>query len=213
MFDKNISLPCNHFVNCIVKTLNLFKNKALHINDIVQGCQQQDPKCQKLLYQKFAGKMLGICVRYCQNVELAKDAMQEGFVKVFKHIDSFNGKSKVDTWMTRIMINTTLNHIKKHNRYDFIDDNEKTAQMMNNQHDVAPDSITALSHAELIDMLHELPTGYRVVFNLYAIEGYNHREIGEQLGISEGTSKSQLNRARKQLQQLVIKRMEYRRSV
>lgn len=193
--------------------MNLLINKGLHIDDVVKGCREQNPLSQKQLYQQFAGKMMGICVRYCQNVELAKDAMQEGFVKVFKHIDSFNGKSKVDTWMTRIMINTTLNQIKKHKRYDLIEDNESTSDFINNQHDVSPDSITALSHAELLDMLHELPDGYRIVFNLYAVEGYNHREIGEQLGISEGTSKSQLNRARKQLQKLVTERMEYRKSV
>jgi RNA polymerase sigma-70 factor (ECF subfamily) len=111
------------------------------------------------------------------------------------------------------MINTTLNHIKKHKRYDLIEDNESTSHFIQNQQDLSPDSITALSHAELLDMLHELPDGYRVVFNLYAIEGYNHREIGEQLGISEGTSKSQLNRARKQLQKLVLSRTDYRRSV
>lgn len=146
-------------------------------------------------------------------MELAKDAMQEGFVKIFKNIGSFKAESKVDTWMTRIMINTTLNHIKKHKRYEFLEDNESASKMVNNKYDVSADSISALSHAELLSLLHELPDGYRMVFNLYAIEGYTHREIGEQLGISEGTSKSQLNRARKQLQTWVINRMGYQHSV
>ena len=188
-------------------------NQSIDIEKIIKGCQNGDAKYQKVLYQKFAGKMLGICVRYCKDLELAKDSMQEAFVKVFNHIGNFNGESKVDTWMTRIMINTSLNHIKKSKKYELIEAHEGASYYMNNQFDASPDSVSNLSHAELLEVLNELPNGYRLVFNLYAIEGYNHREIGEKIGISTGTSKSQLNRARKQLQILVKEKLGYRQSV
>jgi RNA polymerase sigma-70 factor (ECF subfamily) len=187
--------------------------QQLNIEKVVKGCQNGKAKYQKALYNHFASKMMGICVRYCRDIDLAKDAMQEGFVKVFKHIDGFKAESKIDTWMTRIMINTTLNHLKKNKRYEYIDDNAGMEHAVNNRHDVSADAVSAINHAELIAMLQELPDGYRMVFNLYAVEGYTHREIAEQLNISEGTSKSQLNRARKQLQSLVVSRMGYRNSV
>ena len=195
------------------KHRNLFLKQQINIDKIVDGCQKGEAKYQKMLYKQFAGKMMGICVRYCKNQELAKDAMQEGFVKVFKHVANFKNESKIDTWMTRIMINTTLNHIKKHKRYEFFEDNESVNNQLNNSFDVSENALSALSHAELLDMLHELPQGYRVVFNLYAIEGYTHKEIAEELGIAEGTSKSQLNRARKMLQEMVETRMGYKRIV
>ncbi len=189
------------------------QNSNTHIDEIVQGCKENQAKWQRMLYNLFAQKMMGICMRYCKNEELAKDAMQEGFVKVFNHIQNFKEESKVETWMTRIMINTTLNHLRRDKKYLFIEDNENVSNYVDSQFDVSADSIQKLSHAELINMLQEIPEGYRIVFNMYAIEGYTHKEIGETLGINEGTSKSQLNRARKHLQELVGRKMGIYNSV
>ena len=187
--------------------MKLLLKKTVNIDNIVQGCQANQPKYQRMLYEQFAGKLMGICVRYCRNEELAKDALQESFVKIFNKIDSFKNESKIETWMTRIAINTTLNHLRQGKRYQFIDDNEHVAYKIENQHDVSADSLEKLSHAELINILQELPDGYRIVFNMYAVEGYTHKEIADALGINEGTSKSQLNRARKHLQTLVQDKM------
>jgi len=189
------------------KGVQLLLKKTVNIDDIVQGCQANQPKYQRILYEQFAGKLMGICVRYCRNEELAKDALQETFVKIFNNISSFKSESKIETWMTRIAINTTLNHLRQGKRYQFIDDNEQVAHSIENQYAIGSDSIEKLSHDELINILQELPDGYRVVFNMYAVEGYTHKEIADELGINEGTSKSQLNRARKHLQNLVQEKM------
>jgi len=187
--------------------VKLLLKKTLNIDTIVQGCQANQPKYQRMLYEQFAGKLMGICIRYCRNEELAKDALQESFVKIFTKIDGFKNESNIATWMTRIAINTTLNHLRQGKRYQFIDDNENLAHTIENLHDVDTDSLEKLSQGELIKMLQELPDGYRIVFNMFAVEGYTHKEIADTLGINEGTSKSQLNRARKHLQQLVQEKM------
>ncbi len=187
--------------------MKLLLKKTLNIDTIVQGCQANQPKYQRMLYEQFAGKLMGICIRYCRNEELAKDALQESFVKIFTKIDGFKNESNIATWMTRIAINTTLNHLRQGKRYQFIDDNENLAHTIENLHDVDTDSLEKLSQGELIKMLQELPDGYRIVFNMFAVEGYTHKEIADTLGINEGTSKSQLNRARKHLQQLVQEKM------
>jgi len=187
--------------------VKLLLKKTLNIDTIVQGCQANQPKYQRMLYEQFAGKLMGICIRYCRNEELAKDALQESFVKIFTKIDGFKNESNIATWMTRIAINTTLNHLRQGKRYQFIDDNENLAHTIETLHDVDTDSLEKLSQGELIKMLQELPDGYRIVFNMFAVEGYTHKEIADTLGINEGTSKSQLNRARKHLQQLVQEKM------
>lgn len=144
-------------------------------------------------------------MRYCKNIDDAKDAMQEGFVKVFTTFSRFQGNSSISTWMTRIMINTAIDHFRKSNKYTIFErlDNIESDDDNNFGEETLDDDGISLSQGQLLELIQRLPPGYQLVFNLYAIEGYSHKEIAGQLGISEGTSKSQLARARKQLQQWV----------
>jgi len=145
-------------------------------------------------------------MRYCKNIDDAKDAMQEGFVKVFTTFNRFQGNSSISTWMTRIMINTAIDHFRKSSKYTIFErlDNIESDEENSFGEDGVEDDGISLSQGQLLELIQRLPPGYQMIFNLYAIEGYSHKEIAEQLGISEGTSKSQLARARKQLQQWVI---------
>lgn len=178
-----------------------------YIEEVIAGCVAKDARCQKLLFEKFASRMLGICLRYCKNYDAAKDAMQIGFINIFEKIGSFKGDSKFETWMTRIMINNALNELRRNNKYGLIEDIAGMSETLEGTEDVDANAVSRMSYDELIEILQTIPDGYRVVFNMYAIEGYSHKEIAETLGINEGTSKSQLNRARKYLQELVQKRL------
>lgn len=162
---------------------------------LVEGCAKGRPQYQEALYNKYYRKMFGVCLRYTSNRETAEDVLQDGFIKVLKKIGSFSGKGSLEGWIRRIMVNTALEHHRKQsNMYPVVD--------LDFAHDAdaGHDVVSEMSRDEILKLIQELPSGYRTIFNLYAIEGYNHREISAQLGISEGTSKSQLARARKTLQ-------------
>lgn len=183
------------------KTHNLDNEKEL-----IDACINRDPKAQRYLFEKYGSRMLGICSRYCRNLEDARDAMQEGFVKVFGILDKFNGQSKLETWMTRVMINTAIDHFKRESKFVLYEDAEKVVQD-EGEHDVLfIDEQKEISEEQILQVLQELPDGYRIVFNMYAIEGLSHRDIAHSLGISEGTSKSQLARARQHLRDLLIQK-------
>jgi RNA polymerase sigma factor (sigma-70 family) len=151
-------------------------------DQLIQGCLQQHRASQKQLYSEFAEQMLGVCYRYTKSLADAEDVMQEGFVKVFKNLQQYKG----------IMVNTALNYLKRNSKYqgDLSFDNVT-------MHPVADDDPQMLLDTrELVNLLRQLPAGYQLIFNLYAVEGYTHVEIGKQLGISETTSRSQYSRAR-----------------
>lgn len=160
-----------------------------------------DTLAQNELYRKFSGKMMGVCMRYAKNREDAADILQDAFVKVFLNLKSFKGEGSFEGWIKRIMINTALKHYRKNLR--FRDESDIEAA-----YDISFDNqiISKISAAELISYVQLLPDGYRTIFNLYAIEGYQHNEISDMLGISEGTSKSQLSRARNFLIGVIKKR-------
>ena len=147
--------------------------------------------------------MLGVCLRYCNSVDDAKDIMQEGFVKVFTTLHKFKGNSSVTTWITRIMMNTAIDSFRKSKKLQFTESFDKYSNEVTDFEDELEVVNEPLSVDELMALVQKLPNGYRVVFNMYAIDDMSHREIATHLGISEGTSKSQLARARKQLQQWV----------
>lgn len=168
--------------------------------ELIAGCRQEDAQCQRFVYEQFSPKMFVLCQRYVKNREDAKDVLHEGFIKVFTKIKNFRGDSKLETWITRIMINTALNAIKKELKTD-LKNLEEIAEIPS-QTDaelIEKDQLAALKLKNTIAMIQELPIGYRTILNLYAIENYSHQEIAEKLNISIGTSKSQLNRARKAL--------------
>ncbi len=156
------------------------------------------------LYRKHSSYLYAVCLRYAKNKEDAEDVLQEGFLKIYHSLDHFKGNSNIKTWMQSIMINTAINHYRKKKRIDFntinIDDVEIFKQDNN-------DAINKLSTDELLQVINKLPDGYRLIFNLYSIEGYKHKEIAELLNIHEGTSKSQLAKARITIQKLIDKEL------
>jgi RNA polymerase sigma factor (sigma-70 family) len=159
--------------------------------DLIEGCIKEIRAAQKALYERYCRKMMVICQRYSKSVHEAEDILQEGFIKIFANIKSFRGDARLDTWMTRIMINTALNAQRQKLYLLPMVDVEAI--------DIKEDDQVSLSEFhlnELIAIVQSLPDGCRMVFNLFAIEGYSHKEIGDMLAISEGTSKSQYNRAK-----------------
>ncbi|MFT5511670.1 MAG: RNA polymerase sigma factor (sigma-70 family) [Bacteroidia bacterium] len=173
--------------------------------DIISACIDNDSRAQKILFENYAPKMLGVCARYCSNMEDAKDALHEGFIKVFQRIEKFKGSSTLETWMTRLMINTAIDNFKKSTKYMHFEDAEKVHEYSNDDTsyilNLEDDQEVRMS--DLRKVIAQLPDGYKMVFNLYAVEGYSHNQIAEELNISTGTSKSQLARARTLLKKLV----------
>lgn len=174
----------------------------LREEEIIKGCIKGDRSQQRALYEAYCQKMMAIAKRYTKTTEEAEDVLQEAFVKVFASIGSFRNDSKLNTWITRIVINTALNAQRSKLYLLPMVDIENT-----NLHENESVSLAGFELAELISMIQSLPDGCRMVFNLFAIEGYSHKEIGEMLGVNEGTSKSQYNRA-KELLRLKLKNHE-----
>jgi len=159
--------------------------------ELIEGCGKQDRAVQKALYERYCRKMTVVCQRYAKSSQEAEDILQEGFIKVFAGIKSFRGDARLDTWMTRIMINTALNHQRQ--KLYLLPMVDVTEIVLPENEEI---SLSSFHLSELIKIIQSLPDGCRIVFNMFAIEGYGHKEIGEMLGISEGTSKSQFNRAK-----------------
>lgn len=163
--------------------------------DLIEGCKDNDRNSQESLYKLFADKMLGVCLRYAKNKHEAEDFLQEGFIKVFHHIHQFKMNGSLEGWVRKIMVNTALEANRKRGLlYTYVEEEQKHQEVdthsINNKYDTE----------YLLEIIKELPSGYKVIFNLYAIEGYAHKEIANMLNISEGTSKSQLSRARQLIQ-------------
>ncbi len=159
---------------------------------LIKGCLDNNAVSQKQLYDLFDGKMLAVCYRYTKNMDDAKDVLQDGFIKVFKNLHQYKSDGELGAWIRRIMVNTAINYIKRKPAYQqdlcFAD------SAMHVVSDETPE--IKINTKDLISLIRQLPTGYQLIFNLYAIEGYSHFEIGSMLGINEGTSRSQYARAR-----------------
>ncbi len=164
--------------------------------EIIEGCIKQKRKAQKMLYKKHYRRMLGICLRYCSDTAEAEDVMLTGFMNIFTKIKSFKSKESFEGWMKRIMVNTAIDNFRKNRKhqhcFDLADFEDKLIL-----EDRFPEHISA---EEIMLMIQKLPSGYKVVFNLFAIEGYEHKEIAEMLMVSVNTSKTQLFKDRKLLQ-------------
>lgn len=158
--------------------------------------QQNDRKAQKLLYDRLSPKMFGVCRRYIKNEQDAEDVMINGFFKVFTKINQFGGSGNFEGWIRRIMVNECLMFLRKYNMNLSVELNEEMASS-------GIEADNSIREEDIMKLLDLLPIGYRTVFNLYAIEGFSHKEIAEKLEISVNTSKSQLIKARKRLQQLL----------
>lgn len=178
----------------------------MKLEKLIQGCKKKDKKAQEQLYHLFSGKFFTLCLKYSSNYDQAKDNLQEGFLKIFNNISQFKGKGNFEGWMTRIIINTTLKEYQ--NKTIFLTINEE--QLEEPEIEIEEG---VLSIDFLLKIIQELPERYRLVFNLFSMDGFSHQEISELLGISLGTSKSNLARARQKLKEKIeceiqIKSME-----
>lgn len=169
---------------------------------ILQGCLKNNPAAQKSLYYKYSAKMLAVCYRYAHNREDAEDMLQEGFIKVFSQIHTFKNQGAFEGWIRRIMIHTCINILKKNKKF-----NESVDIIHASTIKVREDTIPSILQAkQVVECIRLLPIGYRTVLNLYAIEGFSHKEIGEMLEIEESTSRSQYTRAKAMLEDILIKK-------
>jgi RNA polymerase sigma-70 factor (ECF subfamily) len=167
---------------------------------VIEGCINGDRLAQEALYNRFAGKMMAVSKRYLKDLETAEDAFQEAFVKVYNNLKNFTFQSSLETWMTRIFINESINKLRSLKRLALqVNIDDQTKQFAENSYDDAPEKFDA----ELVMMLLEkLPENYKIVLMMYAIDGYSHKEIAEKLNMPESTSRSSLTRARSLLSQL-----------
>jgi RNA polymerase sigma factor (sigma-70 family) len=180
--------------------MNGTDNQNIPETDLIAGCIQGDRRMQELLYRKFSPKMFSVCLRYTSHEEEAQDILQEGFIKVFKNLHRYRHEGSFEGWVRRIFVNTAIEHYRRaQTLYPITDWQEQNLEHKDWS------AFDKLSMKDLMKMLNELAPGYRTVFNLYVIEGYSHKEIAEMMGISEGTSKSQLARAKGLLQEKVRK--------
>ncbi len=159
---------------------------------LVKECLKGNTKAQRLLFDKFSQKMFGVCLRYFKNVEEAEDVLQEGFVKVFSKLKDFSNEGSLEGWIRRIMMNTALDTIRKNTKFS----NDVSIDLIDYQIGQNDFIFENMNAEDLLKLISTLPDGYRVVFNMFAIEGYSHSEISTTLGISESTSKSQYLRAK-----------------
>ncbi len=174
--------------------------KSSNLEEIVKGCKKHSSSAQRELFNRYSPRMLALCRRYVSSIGDAEDIMINGFMKIFEKIDQFKGAGSFEGWMTRVMVNESLTHIRKNKNMSVEVSIEKA--------DMEPDYSMAHEHMDadqLLRLIDELPVGYRMVFNLYVMEGYSHKEISRMLGISEGASKSQLSRAKAFLRNSIVK--------
>ena len=166
---------------------------------LIEGCLNGNRKDQEKLYCLYSGKMMGLCMRYVGDRETARDLLQDGFIKVFTSLDKFSGTGAFDAWIRMIFVNVALEHIRKKDLlYDAVDLDDMNAITEDNS------TISTLSVIMIMELVQKLPEGFRTIFNLYAIEGYSHKEIGDMLNISESTSRSQYARAKQWLRKRMV---------
>lgn len=169
---------------------------------ILSGCLQNDPAAQRELYTKYSPKMLSVCYRFAHNREDAEDMLQDGFIKVFSQIHTFQNKGAFEGWIRRIIVHTCINHLKKNKKF-----NESVDIIHATGVQIREDSVPSIVQAkQVVECIRLLPLGYRTVLNLYAIEGYSHKEISEMLDVEESTSRSQYTRAKQMLEDILIKK-------
>ena len=170
--------------------------------ELIEKCLENDSRAQEFLYKRFSRRMYGVCLRFARNTLEADDILQEGFIKVFTFLKDFRQDGSLEGWIRRTIVNTAINYYhSKENEWK-----ETSIDKAESFQSVSEDVLDKISTNDLLDIIRELPEGYRMVFNLYIIEGYNHQEIAEMLHISENTSKSQLSRARMALQERLVQR-------
>jgi RNA polymerase sigma-70 factor (ECF subfamily) len=177
---------------------NPLKDKEDQIRDLLVGCREMQRNSQKLLYQEFYSYGMSICLRYADNRDEAAEVLNDGFMKIFQNIKKFDLSRPFKPWLRRIMVNTAINHYHHKQRELKTEEMEKARNRFGRE-----DILSAISYSEIILMLRKLPPAYRTVFNLYVIEGFKHEEIATMLGVSIGTSKSNLFKAKEHLKRIL----------
>ena len=169
---------------------------------ILKGCLQNDPAAQRELYNRYSPKMLSVCYRFAHNREDAEDMLQEGFIKIFSQMHTFGNRGAFEGWIRRIIVHTCINILKKNKKFnESVDIIHATGAV------VREESVPSIVQAkQIVECIRMLPIGYRTVLNLYAIEGYSHREIGTMLDIEESTSRSQYTRAKAMLEEILVRK-------
>ena len=173
------------------------KSSPVTEQELIQACKEEDRRAQKMLYDRYSPVMFGVCKRYLKTREDAEDVLVEAFFKVLTNIHQYKGAGSFEGWIRRIVVNEALMFIRRRHNFSM------TVEINNIDAPAPAKAIGRLAEQEILGLLDQLPTGYRTVFNLYVVEGYKHREIGDMLGISINTSKSQLILARKRMQELL----------
>lgn len=188
----------NHVI-CSVLYENNIIIFVMDDTQLINGCRKGDRLAQKELYERYSRKMMGVCLRYVNDRETARDLLQDGFVKVFTGMNSYSGIGSFEGWIRKIFVNCALEYLRKSDVLRESIDLDNTAEL------IQPDSsvISDMSAVELMRLVQELPAGFRTVFNLFAIEGYSHKEISDMLNITESTSRSQFTRAKQMLQKKI----------
>jgi RNA polymerase sigma-70 factor (ECF subfamily) len=168
---------------------------------LVDECVSGNAKAQRMLFERYSAKMLGVAIRYIKDKERAEDVLQDAFIKVFKNVKKFKHDGSLEGWIRRIVVNTALDQLRKNKK------RQSNVELDDSFFELATDSFTVerLQAESLLNLVQQLPEGYRTVFNLFAIEGYSHKEIAEKLSISENTSKSQYSRAKSVLRDVLKK--------
>lgn len=169
---------------------------------MIHGCINKDREAEEALYNKYSPLILGICYRYCKCIDTAEDMLQDSFIKIFREIKNFRNKGSFEGWIRTIAVHTCLNLLKKNKTFSENIEIEFAKNVYSNSDNVH----SLLQTKQVIECIRMLPIGYRTIINLYAIEGYSHKEIGEMLDIKEGTSRSQYTRARAMLQHILLKK-------
>lgn len=185
---------------CILVLKHMNLDRTVTIDSLLDGCKKGERKAQESLYKALASKMMAVCVRYAKDTSEAEDILQMGFLKVFQKISDYRGEGSFEGWIRRIMVNTAIETYRKNLRSLNVVDIDEVYDQPQSTFDM-----NKLEMDDLLKLIQQLSNGYRIVFNMYAIEGYSHKEIAKELGISEGASKSQLSRARAILKDKIIK--------
>ena len=169
------------------------------VQDLITGCISGERKSHELLYKRFYGFAMGICVRYCNSREEAVEVLNDGFLKAFSNLRNFDKQSRFEPWLKRILVNSSIDYYRKAKKHYYHDDVSEARSLEVS----AASPVSTMNHEDLMKLVSGLPAGYRMVFNLYVIEGYSHKEIAEIMQITESTSKSNLSRAREALRKQI----------
>ena len=170
---------------------------------LIAACKKQDTNAQRKLYETYAARMMGLCLRYCKDYDAAQDLLHDGFIKVFTQIKTYSGKGSFEGWMRRIFVNTVFEHFRQEKSRHFIISDGEEPEIETFDENLERLLNHDISEAKLLEMIQAMPPGYRMVFNLYVFEEMTHKEIAEKLGIKENASRSQFSRAKSHLRQKI----------